>query len=41
MLIKTILYHDGEQTVVIFDTDKPMWEQEVKVVEEKENETLE
>lgn len=34
MLVKTILYENGVQTVVVFDTEKPMWNQEVKVVEE-------
>lgn len=33
-MIKTILYEDGVQTVIIFDPDMPLWSQEIKVVKD-------
>lgn len=38
MLVRAVLYDNGVQTVVVFDNEKPLWEQEIKVVEEKEDE---
>jgi hypothetical protein len=33
MLIRTILFEDGVQTEIIYDPEKPLWDQEIKIVE--------
>jgi hypothetical protein len=33
MLIRTILFEDGVQTEIIYNPEKPLWDQDVKVVE--------
>jgi hypothetical protein len=33
MLIRTILFEDGVQTEIIYDPEKPLWAQEIKIVE--------
>jgi hypothetical protein len=38
-MIKTILYEDGVQTVIVFDPDIPLWSQEIKVVKNDSEDT--